>query len=61
MPVRNGRLLADTFKLDVHGFVFARHETKVKDFTDEAERTRVYDPEVKALVSRPVVALVQSG
>jgi hypothetical protein len=52
MPVRNGRPLRHTFKLDVHGFVFADDETKVKDFTDEAERDRVYDPEVQALVRR---------
>ena len=52
MPVRNGRSLAQTFKLDVHGFVFTRHDTKVKDFTDEAERKRVYDPEVQALIRK---------
>jgi hypothetical protein len=52
MAVRNGRPIADTFKLDVHGFVFAKHETKVRDFADEAERTRVYDPEVRALIMK---------
>src|SRR5262249_5472140 len=52
MAVQNGRPIADTFRLDVHGFVFARHVTKVRDFTDEAERTRVYDPEVKALIMK---------
>jgi hypothetical protein len=52
MTVRNGRPLRDTFKLDVHGFVFADHPTRVRDFTDEAERARVYDPEVRALVRR---------
>jgi hypothetical protein len=50
MPVRNGRPLRDTFRLDVHGFVFAEHRTQVRDFTDEAERARVYDPEVAALI-----------
>ena len=52
MAVRNGRPLRDTFKLDTHGFVFADHHTQVKDFTDEAERKRVYDPEVQALIKK---------
>jgi hypothetical protein len=52
MTIRNGRPLRDTFKLDVHGFVFVDHQTKVRDFTDEAERKRVYDPEVQALVMK---------
>jgi hypothetical protein len=52
MPVRNGRPLAHTFKLDVHGFVFAPHETQVRDFTDEVERKRVYDREVQALIRK---------
>lgn len=52
MTVRNGRPLRGTFSLDVHGFVFADHPTRVKDFTDEAERARVYDPEVQALVKK---------
>lgn len=50
MTVRNGRPVSDTFHLDVHGFVFVRHDTQVRDFTDDAERTRVYDPEVQALI-----------
>jgi hypothetical protein len=52
MTVRDGRPLRDTFQLDVHGFVFADHVTRVKDFTDEAERTRVYDAEVQALIRK---------
>ena len=52
MEIRNGRPLRDTFKLDVHGFVFADHRTQVKDFADEAERARVYDPEVQALIKK---------
>ena len=52
MSVRNGRPLRHTFKLDVHGFVFVDHNTQVKDFTDEAERARVYDPEVQALIKQ---------
>ena len=52
MPVRNGRPLAATFNLDTHGFVFAEHRTQVRDFTDEAERARVYDREVEALIRK---------
>jgi len=52
MAVRDGRPVRDTFKLDTHGFVFVDHHTKVKDFTDEAERKRVYDPEVEALIKK---------
>src|SRR5687768_8586002 len=52
MTIRNGRPMRDTFKLDVHGFVFTDHRTQVKDFTDEAERARVYDPEVQALIMK---------
>jgi hypothetical protein len=52
MVVRNGRPLRDTFKFDIHGFVFVDHPTKVKDFADEAERKRVYEPEVQALIKK---------
>src|ERR1043165_8334466 len=52
MTVTDGRPLRDTFDLDVHGFAFVDHRTQVREFTDEAERTRVYDPEVQALVKK---------
>jgi hypothetical protein len=52
MTVRNGRPLRHTFKLDIHGFVFVDHHTRVKDFTDEAERAHVYDLEVQALIKQ---------
>jgi hypothetical protein len=52
VSIRNGRPLRDTFRLDTHGFVFVDHDTQVKDFTDEAERKRVYDPEVAALIKK---------
>jgi hypothetical protein len=52
MAVRNGRPLAHTFKLDVHGFVFVDHVTRVRDFGDEAERARVYDKEVQELIRK---------
>src|SRR3954468_8954832 len=52
MPIRNGRPLRDSFKLDTHGFAFTDHHTAVKDFTDEAERKGVYDGEVAELIKR---------
>jgi hypothetical protein len=52
VTIRNGRPLRDTFELDTHGFAFVDHATRVKDFTDEDERKRIYDPEVEALIKR---------
>jgi len=52
MAVRDGRPMRHVFDLDTHGFVFAEHQTKVRDFTDESERARVYDAEVQALIKR---------
>jgi hypothetical protein len=50
--IRNGRPLRDSFRLDTHGFVFADHPTAMHDFTDEAERKRVYDREVAELIKK---------
>jgi hypothetical protein len=52
MRVRNGRPLRHTFDLDKHGFVFVDHATQVRNFAEDAERKRVYDPEVEALISK---------
>ncbi len=52
MNVHDGRPLRHTFDIDTHGFVFADHVTQVKDFTDEAERSGVYDAEVQALIKK---------
>src|SRR5262245_6223887 len=52
MAIRNGRPIRDTFKLDTHGFAFVDHATQVKDFTDEAERKRIYDPEAASLIKQ---------
>lgn len=52
VTIRNGRPLRHTFELDTHGFAFVQHDTKVKDFTDESERKRVYDPEVEQLIKK---------
>src|SRR5215211_4090033 len=48
--MRNGRLHANEYKLDVDGFRFVRHDTKVQNFLDEAEVKRVYYPEMEALI-----------
>jgi len=52
VPILNGRPVCDSFKLDTHGFVFADHRTKMKDFTDEAERKSVYEREVQDLIKK---------
>ena len=52
MAIRDGRPIRNTFKLDTHGFVFVDHHTAMQDFTDEAERKRVYDREVAELIKK---------
>jgi hypothetical protein len=52
MTVINGRPLAQQFEFDSHGFVFVEHRTQVANFGDEAERKRVYDLEVEALIRK---------
>src|SRR6476661_4047313 len=48
--MHNGRPHLNEFKLDVDGFRFVHHDTKVQNFFDEAELRRVYYPEVEALI-----------
>ena len=48
--MHNGRPHAGEFELDVNGFRFVRHDTKVQNFLDEAEVKRVYYPEIEALI-----------
>jgi hypothetical protein len=48
--IANGRLHRDEFALEKSGFRFVHHDTKVKDFFDEAEVRRVYYPEMEALI-----------
>lgn len=52
VTIRDGRPFRDRFELDRHGFVFADHDTKVRDFTNEEERSRLYDAEVAALIKQ---------
>jgi hypothetical protein len=59
--IRDARSIQDQFKLDVHGFVLARHPSHVRDFFDREEVDRVYPNEVahivKALTGATRVAL----
>src|ERR1700733_11286432 len=48
--IHDGRPHAESFVLDRNGFRFVGHDTKVKDFDDEAEIRRVYYPEMEALI-----------
>lgn len=50
VTVHNGRPIIDSLSLDRQGFLFVKHETKVKDFYDEAELRSVYYPEMERLV-----------
>ena len=50
MEVRDARALPNTFNLDVEGFAFVDHPTRVHDFFDDAEVAVVYNPEVEALI-----------
>ena len=52
VEIHNGRLLRDEFELDIHGFTFVEHDTKVKDFADPSERNAVYKQEIANLVKR---------
>lgn len=52
VTIRNGRPIRGTFSLDVHGFVFADHPTRVSDFTDETQRKEIYNPEIQALIRK---------
>jgi len=48
--IRNGRVAAEAFALDRHGFRLVRHETRVGNFFEEEEVRRLYYPEMEALV-----------
>jgi hypothetical protein len=48
--MHDGRPEIGQFSLDVNGFRFVRHDTKVADFYDESQIRSVYYPEMEALV-----------
>ncbi len=45
VPIRNGRPVQDSFRMDIHGFEIVSHRSAVADFTDKAEVDAVYLPE----------------
>src|SRR4029077_8511707 len=50
MTIRNGR--NKDFVLDRDGFRFVRHDTRMRDFFDEAEERSTYYAEMEALVKQ---------
>jgi len=50
MTVRDGRAIANQLSLEREGFIFVKHETRVKDFFDEEDVRSVYYPETEQLV-----------
>ena len=52
VTIRDGRPVAGDFELDVHGFKFVRHDTKMADFYDEAQIRTVYYPEMEEVVKK---------
>jgi hypothetical protein len=50
VSVYNGRPIADQFSLESEGFVFVKHDTKMRDFYDEDEIRSVYYQETEQLV-----------
>jgi hypothetical protein len=50
VAIHNARPHLKEFKLEVDGFRFVDHPTKMKDFFDADEIKRVYYPEVEALI-----------
>jgi hypothetical protein len=50
--IMNGRPIADQFSLEREGFVFVKHDTKVRDFYNEDEIRSVYYPEIEQLVKQ---------
>ena len=54
--IHNGRPMVSDFELDRQGFRFIRHDTRVKDFSDEEEVRSVYYPEMQELVKELTAA-----
>ena len=52
MTVTNGRPLIGQFSLEREGFIFVNHETRVKNFYDEAEVRSVYYKETEELIKQ---------
>ncbi len=52
VTMHNGRLVPGGFALERNGFRFIDHPTRMRDFFDEDEISRVYYPEMEALIKR---------
>jgi hypothetical protein len=52
MPIYNGRPLVKQLSLEREGFVLVNHETKIKNFYDDAEVRSVYFKETEELVKQ---------
>jgi hypothetical protein len=52
MTIRDGRPLKDELDLEITGFEFVEHKTRMRDFFDADELKRVYYPEVEALIKK---------
>jgi hypothetical protein len=57
MKIRNGRIAANGLTLDRQGFAFVHHHTRVSNFYDPEEVTRVYYPEVERLLKEATGAV----
>ena len=52
VTIADGRAVRDELDLEVHGFEFVDHATKMVDFFDEEELRQVYYTEVEALIRK---------
>ena len=50
VPIRDGRSLQDTFRMETQGFEIVPHRSAVADFTDKTEVDAVYVDEVIAFI-----------
>jgi hypothetical protein len=52
VAIRDGRPGIGRYSLDVEGFVFVHHDTRVADFYDPEQIKKVYYPEMEALLKQ---------
>ncbi len=57
MKIHNGRPLLDELTLDRQGFAFVHYETRVANFYDPEEVTKVYYPEIEQLLKQATGAI----
>jgi hypothetical protein len=50
VPIRNGRSIQDSFRMETQGFEIVSHRSAVTDFTDKAEVDAVYVEEVTSFI-----------